>query len=175
LAGNTEGICNSGIENIGKTIRMRGEDLKRIVVGLMVLCLLILSGCSHGENVYSGIDSKDIPQVAKSKEVYSFQGHSDNWAVSVFIYKLPGTERYDSVSFLKFLEPKPYPTGEIRTNYDGGSGFVGSSGAIISEDVSVSGIYFLLLPVAKAVPDKDTVIKLQVIWDGQSDYFELKA
>lgn len=157
---------------------MRGEGLKRIVVGLMVFCLLILSSCSLGEsgdNVYSGINSKDIPQVAKSKEVYSFQGHSANWAVSVFIYKQPGTERYDSVSFLKFLGPKPYPTGEIRTNYDGGSGFVGGSGAIISEDVSVSGIYLLLLNVAKTKPDKNMVIKLQVIWDGQSDYFELKA
>lgn len=142
----------------------------------MFVCLMILSGCKDIDDHYSSIEETFISDIMddENKEYLKFKGHSDNWAVVYIAHREKGADRYATELITKYIGKKPYPTGEIRFDYDAGSEV--NSGGVSIEDEPENGIYYLdKSGSSELMPLKTTKVKLQIGWNEKSEFIELES
>lgn len=146
----------------------------KFTIALIFLVAIILSGCNEN-NFYSGIEKNDISDISDTENlefVYEYKGHSDNWAANYIVYKVNGNDNHITRLLLKYIGKKPRPTGELSYSFETGS----ASGHGLLPDVeSIEGVYDLGTSGGiGATEDKDSIINMNIDWNGNTDKFELK-
>lgn len=126
---------------------------------------------------YEGIEKNDVLDLSKATNIEEYKGNNDNWAAVYYIYKMKDDNNQQQKKlYIKYVGKKPNPIGEISYAYDLGGKDVGS-GAMTFNNEPDNGIYYLG-PLAKneTVHEKDSTLKLQIIWNGNklSELIELK-
>ncbi|WP_426453873.1 hypothetical protein ACP26L_15760 [Paenibacillus sp. S-38] len=140
----------------------------------IILCLLVLSGCND-KNIYSGIEKDNIQEISKNKNiefVHEYKGSGNHWAAIHIVYKIEGEEKHKIKHFIKYIGGKPKPTGQISYTYEtvGNSG----SGSFVIEKPK-DDIYSLGSTESNgAIPLIDSVIKMEITWNGNTEELELK-
>ncbi|AJY74647.1 hypothetical protein [Paenibacillus beijingensis] len=147
------------------------------IIGTLLLCLfLVLSGCKANSNVYSGMEKNDIEGLAKAENIefiYENKGHSDHWAATYIVYKFKNDENHTTKLFLKYIGKQSKPTGDLRYAYDTEGG--GDGSGTLSSPASQDEIYHLGNSGGNgALADKNSVVKMQVQWNGNTEAIELK-
>ncbi|MDQ0899148.1 MULTISPECIES: hypothetical protein [unclassified Paenibacillus] len=150
--------------------------MKRII-GIISLCAIILSGCKENSNIYSGIEKNDIEDISNSKNiefVYEYKGHTDHWAATYHVYKSKNNvDEHTSRLVLKYIGKQPEPTGELRYAYETEGG--GSGNGTLPGDMSEAGIYYLGHSGGNgSIAAQNSLVKVQVAWNGNTESFELK-
>lgn len=142
---------------------------------VIVLFALFLSGCYSNDSLYSGIEAKDILDSEDSNLdlLYEYKGSTENWAASYIIYSRKGHDNHTSRLLFKYVGKKPEPTGNLSYSYDTDAG--GGHG-----EFPVSGIKDRIYTAGSsggngAIPMKNTVITIQITWNGHSEKLELKT
>jgi hypothetical protein len=149
--------------------------LKRII-GIIFLCVIVLSGCIVTNNYYSRIEKKDISDLNDTQNiefVYEYKGHTDNWAAVYFVYKLKDNDNHTSKMLLKHIGKQPLPNGELSYKFDtvGGGDGAGSLSTADSKD----GIYNLGSSESNgSLVSQNSIVKMQVNWNGLAETIELK-
>ncbi|QYR22292.1 hypothetical protein KZ483_04670 [Paenibacillus sp. sptzw28] len=155
---------------------MRGVvNIKRLL-GIILLCTSVLSGCQENSNIYSGIEKTDIEDISNAKNlefVYEYKGYTDHWAAAYYVYKMIDNDEHASKLVLKYVGKQPEPTGELRYAYDTEGGGAGSG--TLPSDHSKDGIYYLGSSGGNgAIAARNSLVKMQVKWNGNTETFELK-
>ncbi|MGM0883505.1 MAG: hypothetical protein ACQEXQ_21035 [Bacillota bacterium] len=148
--------------------------MKWIIISILVLCIIVLSGCTENTNYYGGIKKTDFPEMSDSnfELVHEYRGHSDNWGAVFFVYKQKDSDKLTIKKFLVYNGKDPKPTGEISFDYDAGD--IVGSGNMTTTEVPEKGIYYLGSSLEAAAPAKDSIVKLFVKWKEYSEWVELK-
>ncbi|AZN43441.1 hypothetical protein [Paenibacillus albus] len=148
--------------------------MKRII-GILFLCVIVLSGCIGRNNYYAGIEKKDIfdsKSTTNIEFVYMYKGHTDNWSAVYYVYKLKDNENHTSKMILKYIGEKPLPAEELSYKFDTVGG--GGAGSLSTAD-SKDGIYNLGYSESNgSLASQDSIVKMQVNWSGVSEIIELK-
>jgi hypothetical protein len=80
---------------------------------------------------------------------------------------------YKSTLLLKYIGKKPRPTGELSYDYNTEGG--GSGSGTLSNSESKTEIYNLGSSGGNgSMAAKDSLVKMQVDWNGNTEVFELK-
>lgn len=142
---------------------------------MIVLCAIVLNGCTEGSNYYGGIKKTDYPEMTDPniEYVYEFKGHSDNWGAVMFVYKMKNSDKVAEKEFLVYNGKDPKPTGEISTGYAVGDAVGG--GSITVKETPEKGIYLFGPSAGTVAPTQDSTVKLLVKWKGHSEIIELKT
>ncbi|AHV97658.1 hypothetical protein [Paenibacillus sabinae] len=146
-------------------------------IGFLLLAMfLVLTGCKENNNVYSGIEKNNIEGLANADNIEfinEYKGHTDHWAAMYIVYKYKNDENHTARLFLKYIAKESKPTGELRYEYDTEGGADGHG--TLSRTESQAGIYNLGSTGGNgAIADKNSLVKMQVDWNGNSETFELK-
>lgn len=150
--------------------------LKRILIVMLVCSMMLLTGCSGKDNVYSGIEKQDLTGITTAKEleyIYEYREHTDNWASSFFVYQKKNSDEHTAKLFLKYIGTEPSPSGELKYMYTTESGSGGNGILTIAE--SDSPIYNLGSTGGNgSLADQDSVVELHVEWNGVTEDLELQ-
>ncbi|CAM3605324.1 hypothetical protein PALU110988_30240 [Paenibacillus lupini] len=148
----------------------------KCLLGIILLCAIVLSGCKGNSNIYSGIEKNDIEEISKVKNiefVYEYKGHTDHWAAAYHVYKMKDNDEHTSKLVLKYIGKQPGPTGELSYAYDTEGG--GSGSGTLPSDHSEAGIYYLGSSGGNgAIAAQNSLVKVQVNWNGNTETIELK-
>lgn len=140
-------------------------------IGVIFLCILLLSGCTSNKDLFSGIRFTDIQEAAGSanlKLISQYKGQSDDWAASYTVYQVDGSTKNNSKLLLKYIGKKPAPTGEIKFDFDiGGSDT--SSGSATYSNAPAGDVYLLSIAANHGdVPVPTSTLKLNVHWQSNA-------
>ncbi|MFB9275996.1 hypothetical protein [Cohnella cellulosilytica] len=143
--------------------------MKRLIrIVLFVFCVIVISSCKANTNFYSGITYEDIagPSAPDNAEfVREFKGHGDSWAAVNIVYKKKNDNEFIGKWYVKYIGKEASPTGEISYNYSAGDDK--GSGAMTFIQPPDAGIYYMgQLPSRISLPNDDSVIDLQLVWDN---------
>ncbi|TFE25242.1 hypothetical protein [Cohnella luojiensis] len=149
--------------------------MKRIF-GILFLYVVVLSGCTGESRLYSGIEKSDIVDISNVKNIefiYQYKGHTENWAAHYIVFKMKDNDNHTSKMLLKYIGKKPGPTGELRYAYQTEGG--GDGSGTMSNAESENQIYNLGSSGGNgAIAAEDSIVKMQVYWNGNTEDFELK-
>ncbi len=144
---------------------------------IFILIGSLLSSCLiKNDSRFSGMEKNDFFKNISDNNfeyIYEFKGHSDNWAGNYIVYKLEGEEDHNSVLLIKYIGERPEPTGSIEYGYfsetENGHGnhpYHPTDEGVLNLGSSVSN---------GLQTDKDTLVNIEVTWDGQSESFKLST
>ncbi|MBW7454757.1 hypothetical protein ACFOLF_26085 [Paenibacillus sepulcri] len=149
--------------------------MKRII-GIIFICIFVLTGCTEENNYYTDIEKDDIPDIKNAQNIefiYEYKGHTDNWAAVYIVYKMKDNDNHITKMSLKYIGKKTIPTGKLSYAYDTEGG--GSGSGTLPTDQSKSGIYNLGSSGGNgAIAAKDSIVKMQVNWNENTEMMELK-
>lgn len=150
--------------------------MKKLFYLLLLLCTFLISGCSENDSIYSGIEKKDLPGIKSADElkyIYEYKGYTDNWASTYYVYQKKDSDSHVTRLMLKYIGEEPGPSGELKYSYSTEGG--GSGSGMMEEATSPSVIYNLGNSGGTgSTPDQDSVVKMQVEWNGGTEDFELE-
>lgn len=157
-------------------LRRKGSGGLKRIMGMIFLCVIVLSGCMVKKNDYAGMEKNDISALHDAQNidfVYEYKGHTANWAAVYMVYKMKDSDNHTSRMLLKYVGKTTLPTGELSYKFDTAGGNDGS-GSLSTAD-SNDGIYNLGLSEGNgSIASRNAIVNMQVNWNGRTETIELK-
>lgn len=146
------------------------------IISLILLFVVVISGCTERVNYYSGIEKKDISELSdvnNTEFVYEYRGHSDNWAAAYIVYKPKDSDNHTARMLLKYIGKQPLPESDLSYKYSTEGGGDGS-GTMPSTANSTEGIYNLGYSGGNgSLASPNSTVELELNWDGNTEKLEL--